>query len=676
MVKGKGFRSKLGDTLVEVSIAIGIFSMVAIAAVMVINASTSSTQAILENTITRDEIDAQAEALRFIQSAFAAGGEVNPAEPATKYGKIWAEFSKNAIDLSTASEAVRNAIAVYNPSTCSELYDTKNAASIIGQKAFAINTHALGSNDVNDILIKPVSADNMGVFKEAKTYPRIVYNKTAGSDSMYNQNEASSVLSGDNFDVNAVEGLFVVAVRDSDGTIVVSGDGKGVIETKSAYIDFYVRSCWFAPSADRPSTISTVIRLYDPSNVSVNKYKKGGVIINYQPGDGIVGGTMPSQYIVSGTTARLLDNQYTREGYAFDGWMDQSGHKYTPTGSFSYTAPAGKDNYETVTLTAQWKQYKITINYQSGDCPTSVSGVMNPVILYSGATFTLPNSQFSCANHRFAKWEADINGETKTFTPGDLYVPHSPDFTDITTTFKATWTPIYTIIYNSDVSPHECDKTTGCTLSSERPTRQGYTFEGWCTVETSSSSCSGTTYQPGGAFPGSAISTYDTYLYAIWKYDIKRVNLVTTWTHFNNEFINYRCDYDTYLVAQDNSFIVYYNNRSYNYTLNGNHYSIKLNQDGGYSGASPNETYELNRLDGKNFYFYVKIPNNYFCRTVSLNNLQVEVQAINESGNIEASMDTFTPSDTLCDNYWNVFAYKNGELIRRDTCSFHPETSY
>ena len=66
---------KKGDTLVEVSLAIGIFSMVAIAAVSVINGSTNGAQASLESTITREEIDGQAEALRFIQSAYVAGGD-------------------------------------------------------------------------------------------------------------------------------------------------------------------------------------------------------------------------------------------------------------------------------------------------------------------------------------------------------------------------------------------------------------------------------------------------------------------------------------------------------------------------------------------------------------------------------------------------------------------------
>ena len=59
---------KLGDTLVEVTIAIGIFSMVAVAIVAVVSSGSSGAQSTLENTVAREEIDAQAEALRFIQA--------------------------------------------------------------------------------------------------------------------------------------------------------------------------------------------------------------------------------------------------------------------------------------------------------------------------------------------------------------------------------------------------------------------------------------------------------------------------------------------------------------------------------------------------------------------------------------------------------------------------------
>ena len=64
--------SKRGDTLIEVMLAVGIFSMVAVAVVAVMSGGTSSAQTALETTLAREEINTQAEALRFIQSSYIA----------------------------------------------------------------------------------------------------------------------------------------------------------------------------------------------------------------------------------------------------------------------------------------------------------------------------------------------------------------------------------------------------------------------------------------------------------------------------------------------------------------------------------------------------------------------------------------------------------------------------
>ena len=51
---------KKGDTLVEVTLAIGIFSMIAIAVASVMSGGTASAQLALETTLAREEIDTQA----------------------------------------------------------------------------------------------------------------------------------------------------------------------------------------------------------------------------------------------------------------------------------------------------------------------------------------------------------------------------------------------------------------------------------------------------------------------------------------------------------------------------------------------------------------------------------------------------------------------------------------
>jgi type II secretory pathway pseudopilin PulG len=252
---------KRGDTLIEVALAIGIFSLVAVAVVSVVSGSTSNAQSALELTLTREEIDAQAEAIRFIQTSYIAGGNVN-IQGNTKYKVLWDEIvKKHAIVLSDTSDTVSNEILKYNPSTCEEIYKGDN---LFDQKAFIINTRNLGLEyDDEDktfaekIIISP-SKDKDNVFTQAVTYPRMLYNDE--EDTLLDRNSTA--------DLAAVEGIYVVAVRDPDTTTIVQN--SGVDDKKAAYYDFYIRTCWFAPGAKLPSTISTVIRLQDPSTINYN----------------------------------------------------------------------------------------------------------------------------------------------------------------------------------------------------------------------------------------------------------------------------------------------------------------------------------------------------------------------------------------------------------------------
>lgn len=61
-----------GDTLVEVLFAVTIFSLVAIGSISIMNQGTMTAQRSLEITLVRSEMDAQAEALRFIHDSHIA----------------------------------------------------------------------------------------------------------------------------------------------------------------------------------------------------------------------------------------------------------------------------------------------------------------------------------------------------------------------------------------------------------------------------------------------------------------------------------------------------------------------------------------------------------------------------------------------------------------------------
>ncbi|MBQ2695239.1 hypothetical protein IJG04_01205 [Candidatus Saccharibacteria bacterium] len=243
--------SRKGDTLIEVLLAIGIFSMVAIAVVSVVSGSTSSAQSALELTLTREEIDAQAEAIRFIHSSYMAGGNTNLAGNTT-YRELW----------NYMIEGAKLNIDDYAPATCEEIYeyDKEENKSLVSQSAFIINTHNMGLGSAN-IIIK-AQDNNVGedkLFDITQTYPQIYYGNNNNNDSLL----ANSSLVQNN--ITGVKGLFVIPVKDNESTLIV--DKSGTVE-KTAYYDFYIRSCWFGPGADRPSTISTVIRLMDPSAIN------------------------------------------------------------------------------------------------------------------------------------------------------------------------------------------------------------------------------------------------------------------------------------------------------------------------------------------------------------------------------------------------------------------------
>lgn len=250
---------KKGDTLIEVTLAVGIFSMIAIAITSVMSGGTSSAQTALETTLAREEIDSQAEALRFIHSSYIV--DKNSADQ--KYANLWKKITEQAYTFNSEAETGEKLLR-FTPSTCKELYDSNGSNTIFTQKAFIINTRKLSSfTDEKDVLI--TANGNSDIFKQATTYPRIIYNRNVSTQN-------NLLDSGRDTEIFKVEGIYIVAVKEaekstgsSNTTTIVTDDD---IKNQSAFYDFYIRTCWYGSDANLPSTISTVIRLYDPDVIS------------------------------------------------------------------------------------------------------------------------------------------------------------------------------------------------------------------------------------------------------------------------------------------------------------------------------------------------------------------------------------------------------------------------
>ena len=262
---------KKGDTLIEVTLAVGIFSMIAIGITAVMSSGASDSQTALETTLAREEIDTQAEALRFIQSSYA----VNKSPTDTnKYPDLWHAITANAINLgeSGLSDNDKAAILQYAPNSCSDMYGSEkvsNAAFVINPRMLGAFTNGsiTGTHPERSVYISRM--DNASRFADATIYPHLIYG------SSYYNNEDLNNLDGSitNNNLYRAEGIYVIAVKDSNangkegtGTTTLVDD-SGVQTEQRAYYDFYIRTCWYGSDTNQPSTISTVIRLYDPDSI-------------------------------------------------------------------------------------------------------------------------------------------------------------------------------------------------------------------------------------------------------------------------------------------------------------------------------------------------------------------------------------------------------------------------
>lgn len=203
--------SQRGDTIIEVMLAVAIFSAVAIGGLTIMNQGMAAAQRSLELTLVRHEIDSQAEALRAMHSEAIAQKNLD-AESST-VADSWQEILSNRRiapgELVSMQQAVASdGVSCQHPSDVSKLF-------VVNPRNLTVRPGA------------PASAD---------TYSQIRY------------------LGEDGSAIQKVDGLWIQAVRG----VVPSGTNA------PGYTDFYIRACWSPVGQSRPATISSVVRLYEP----------------------------------------------------------------------------------------------------------------------------------------------------------------------------------------------------------------------------------------------------------------------------------------------------------------------------------------------------------------------------------------------------------------------------
>ena len=197
-------KSYRGDTLIEVLLAITVFSLVAVGAMATMSSGTSTIQRSLEISLVRNEIDAQAETLRFLNASYIANypNTIAVGTPEAEWVKIRSKTSTN-VTLSSSC-----------PTT-------------IPQNSFILDT------------------------RYAKFYDT-KYNSMPQTFSQVRYNPDTSVVGP----INNADGIWIQLTKS---TTVASN-----YQSNTGYIDFYIRACWNGPGQKVPVTLQTIVRLYEP----------------------------------------------------------------------------------------------------------------------------------------------------------------------------------------------------------------------------------------------------------------------------------------------------------------------------------------------------------------------------------------------------------------------------
>ncbi len=247
-------------------------------------------------------------------------------------------------------------------------------------------------------------------------------------------------------------------------------------------------------------------------------------------------GAPAAQTKKAGEKLTLSTTKPTRTGYTFFNWKSSAkGDTYAP-------GPSGwfSGDYNT-TMVAQWTPNTYTISYNAN----GGSGSMSSQSVTFNTKFNVKTSAFTRSGYKQVGWNLYRTSDSTWFVPNvgwktasqissggyskQVYALNASNWlfessfvrsglsTD-TFVFYAVWEKVasYTISYDANGgwnAPSSQTKVhgTNLTLTTDKPTRSGYTFLGWGT----STGDTSVNYEPGSTYSTDASKT----LYAIWKKD-------------------------------------------------------------------------------------------------------------------------------------------------------------
>lgn len=205
--------NQAGDTLIEVMFAFAIFALVAVGSLTIMNQGIAAAQRSLEITLVRAQMDAQAEAIRYIHQAYVAAYQSGGPAPAGVAGE-WVRMTNRTTGKGADAASP---FGVTNGPVC--------PLTTPGQRPFILNARTA-------TVAAAVPLSSVAVGSSLPPFAQVVYN----ADSSINQ----------------AYGIWVEAVPSG-----VSTNGTG-------FVDFHIRACWSGAGSSVPMTLGTIVRLYEP----------------------------------------------------------------------------------------------------------------------------------------------------------------------------------------------------------------------------------------------------------------------------------------------------------------------------------------------------------------------------------------------------------------------------
>ena len=200
------------------------------------------------------------------------------------------------------------------------------------------------------------------------------------------------------------------------------------------------------------------------------------------------------------------------------------------TSESSYVSGTKSSTATNVSVSAK-TSYTVSYNANGG------SGAPSSQTKWHGTTLTLSSTKPTRSGYTFVGWGTSTTDTSANYSAGGSYTANASD------TLYAIWKKTITLTYDANGgsgAPSSQNQTIynattnyKFTLSSTKPTRTGYTFLGWSTSNTATSS----SYSAGGSI---TLSSSDT-LYAVWSENSLTVNYYSnyaTYGTFKGEVLN------------------------------------------------------------------------------------------------------------------------------------------